>query len=260
VRDDGEAIYVDPPDDVFVADTLETQYPINSPRTRVRVADVRRGEMFFVCGDLDRGSHPRAQSAYRDGDGWILRSPRQRMLLVTDAIRDRYRARISFLYWAGGIFAIIFVVAHALITGPFLAAAIFGTHTMGNVIDAGTWVTVNKGNKTTHYRLTARTPDGVVVTQEVSRRLFDAMWPEKSDENATIPVLETLHSADASYIGLEPSLFGFWLFGGTMLSVAAAIVAQAAYRKRVPWYDMPKLNEHGGSGYWVEPRPANPVV
>jgi hypothetical protein len=259
-REDGETIYVDPPDDVLVVDELETKYPIKAPRTRIRFADVRRGETFFVYGDLDRGPHPRAQSAYRDGDGWILRSPRQRMLLATDAIRERYRARVSYLNLVGGFLALMFVLAHVLITRPFLEAALFGTHTSGNVIDHRTWVTTHKGNQTTHYSLTAQTPDGLVLTQEVSRRLFDAMVPTQPDQDAaTIPVLESGHSPSSSFIGLEPTLLGFWLFGGVMVSITAAIFTVMGYRTRVPWYDRPKLNEHGGSGYWIEPRPQNPV-
>lgn len=261
VRDDGETIYVEPPEDVLVVDDLDTKYPIDAPRTRVRFADVRRGEQFFVYGDLDRGAHPRGQSAYRDGSGWILRSPRQRMLLATAAISGRYRERIHYLNLVGGVSAVIFVILHAFITMPFLEAAFFGTRTTGTVVDRKTWVTTNKGNKTNHYSLTVKTPDNLVFDQEVSHVLYEAMIAERvGDDPASIPVLETAHSERASYFGFEPNLLVFWLLFGTIVWLTTVIIVALEYRNRLPWYDRPKLNEHGGSGYWVEPRPQNPVV
>jgi hypothetical protein len=261
VRDDGETIYVEPPRDLLVVDSLETKYPIDAPRRRIRVSDVRRGERFFVYGDLDRGAHPRARGAYRDGSGWIMRSPRQRMLLATDAIRGRYKERIAYLYLVGGIWAAIFVLAHAFVTAPFLKAALFGTRTTGTVIDHRTWVTTNKGQSTTHYGLTVQTADGLILSQEVERPLFDAVSPAKPGdvEAATIPVLEAGRSERTSYLGYEPNLPGFWIFIGALVSIVAIILTVSGYRSRVPWYDRQKLDEHGGEGSWVEPRPHNPV-
>lgn len=183
------------------------------------------------------------------------------MLLATDAIHHRHQERISFLNLVGSLLAVSFIVVHVCLTASFLDAAVFGEHTTGQVTYGETWVTSNKGHRTTRYSLTVKTPDGLVLTREVPRKLFEATWPLRPGEDAaSIPVLETGQSTSSSYFGFEPGLLRLGLFVAVFGSLVAAASTLAGYRRRAAWYDRAKLNERGGSGAWNEPRPQKPVL
>jgi hypothetical protein len=262
LQDGGDPVYVEPGNDVFVVDTIENRYPDDMPRFRIRAADVRRGEEFYVYGDLHLGPHPRARTAYRDGGtGWVLRAPqRGPMLMASEIIRDRYRSRISFLRSSAYVAGVLFVVTHGLCTAPYLVASFFGRHTTADVADTHHWATRDKHNAIIqHYSLHVVTDDGLSIEQEVGREAYFRVSSVRDrGDTAVVPILRTSWSA-ATYIGEEAYVSVlFPILGGIFASLGLLLV-YGVYQQQIPWYDRRKLVEHGGPGKWIESRPGAPV-
>ena len=262
VRDDGEQVYVEPSEGALIVDSLETRYPTELARKRVRAADVRRGERFFAYGDLVEGLHPRARQGYRDGLGWILRTPRtDRMLLATQAIRDRYAPRILFLRRSALWLAVGFCIFHGLVTLPFVAARLFGTVPAADVTGTSTYLTHNKGNTTTHYVISARTADGFALVSDVPQVAFTEVGRVRAYGGAPVqvPILRTFDWSYASYLGDEPSVSLLGVILGVTGALFLLLIVRLGYGNTIAWYDRAKLSEHGGTGHWRETRPASPV-
>jgi hypothetical protein len=256
VRPDGDSIYVEPDEDARVVDLLATKYPLDAPQHRVRSADVRRGEEYFVYGDVARGPHARALEGYRGGLGWIVRAPRRgRMLLATEAIRDRYEARVAFLRAGGVLLALAFLLLHALFTAPFFVASFFGTHTTALVTATDTYVTTSKNTHTTHYTLTARTSDGFTLEQEVPRDVYNVAHGR---DVVSVPLIRCGNSTWASFLGTEAYVFWGWLVFGVVGTGVSWLLLSLAYGRRYAWYDRAKLVERA-EGLWVETRPTAPI-
>jgi hypothetical protein len=261
VREGAAPVYVEPSEDALVVDTLDTSYPSDMPNQRVRTADVKVGEEFFAYGDLVEAPHPRAHDAYRGSIGWVLKPPRRgRMLLATEGIRDRYQKRISTLQNQGLLFVALLCLSHALFTLPFLCAAVVGTRTTTHVTRTNTFITKNKNTTTRHYQLITRTADGFALDQEVPFGTYDnARRAIANGETVTVPLIRTFDSPWASYVGADPYISSIWILLGAMTATIAVIIARVRYLAAYSWYDRKKLAEHGGSGHWVEPRPAAAV-
>jgi hypothetical protein len=260
VREDGESIYVEPDRGVLVADSIETRYPDDKPMRRLRVADVKRGEYYYAHGDLHRAAHPRARGGYRDGIGWVLRpSRRERMILATDAVAARYEGRAAFLRKHALWSAAFFVVLHAFFTLPFLSASLFGQRTTTHVVKTATYVTHNKNSTTTHYALDTRMADGFTMREDVPRDLYLAIGRRiASGASVDVPIVRTGDWEAATFLG-EPYVTVFWLFFGPITLVVSLLIQSVAYRRAHAWYDQKILEEHGGSGHWVETRPGTPI-
>jgi hypothetical protein len=261
VRGDGQTVYVEPGESALVVDSLETKYPTDMPIGRVRWADVRREEIFYAYGDLVEGLHPRAQEGYRGGPGWMLRRPPSgRMLLATEAIRDRYKGRVSFLRRAGLFLAVTFCALHAVFTAPFVAASLFGTHTTAEVTSSGQYMTRTKGNTTTHYWITVRADDGFTLKEYVERDLYDVLANAKARGPVTVPLLRVGSWEGACFVGDQPYVYGAWVFFGTVGLVITLLVMRFTYTTSFAWYDRKKVNEHGGPGHWDKTGPTAPVA
>jgi hypothetical protein len=281
-RDDGQLVYVEPGDDLLVVDALERVYPQARPGVRLRIADVRRGERFYAYGDLHRAHHPSAAGgAYRGGGiGMVLRPPsrasRGRMLLATDAIRDRHSRQIALLWRWGALFGVAWTLLNAVFNVPFVEAALLGRSDRGDVVSHRVFTTRNKNSTTTHYELTVECADGFVLVQEVPSSTYtsvvrdtpSSMFAEPVNEpvepgaepaRVKIPLLRVGDSTRASFLGSAPSIHTVWLaisLGGLAVAVAVSVFE---YRRRAAWYDRKKLNERGGTGHWNEVRPYAPV-
>jgi hypothetical protein len=261
IREGAPPIYVEPDENALVVDSLETAYPPDMALRRIRTADVKVGEYFFAYGDLHEAPHPRARDAYRGSVGWVMRPPRRgRMLLATEGIRDRYAARISYLYKWGAICATLFCFLHACFTAPFVAATVLGTRTTTEVTATHTYVTHNKNSTTTHYELLTSTPDGFALTQEVPFSVYShAKQIVDRRETLVVPLVRTRDWVWASYLGQDAYIQGPWIIMGAFSAALLLFILWFTYKTKYAWYDKKKLGEPGGSGHWVEPRPGAPV-
>jgi hypothetical protein len=256
----GEPVYVEPDPGALVVDEIESRYPLDRPRCRTRTADVRRGEMFYVYGDLARGAHPRARSAYRDGSGWVLRAPRDgRMLLATSALQHRYRDRARFVALFAILAVPVFVVFHAMFTYPYVAARLNGQVVSAELDRVWTYETTYKGRTRTHYALRIVAPGRAPEGYEVDQVTYD--WAEAAahaDTPAKVPAVVSPWTSTV-FLGPEPYVSPFAGIMGALLVVAASGGGLFVFFTKAPWYDRKRLNERGGSGHWVEPRPGAPV-
>ena len=88
VRPDGEAVYVEPGQDLLIVDSLVTRYPNETPAAASAPPTCAAERNSTSMETLHEGMHPRARGAYREVTGWIPRPPRGGpMLLATEAIR-----------------------------------------------------------------------------------------------------------------------------------------------------------------------------
>jgi hypothetical protein len=257
----GEPVYVEPDVRAFVVDDIESTYPIDRPLRRIRVADVRRGETYYAYGDLARGPHPRARSAYRDGTGWILRVPRgDRMILATSVLRDRYGARARFLLVTALLAIPVFVAFHAFATYPYLATLFAGEVTSARVDRAWTYDTTNKGRTTTNYAMSIIVPGAPPETHRISLETY--RWIQRARAEGgpvAIPVVQAPRWTSVVYLGDAPYVSTFVIVFASIFAGALGLTAFVLYSKVGPWYDRRRLNEHGGDGHWIEPRPGAPV-
>jgi hypothetical protein len=261
---DERVVYVEAADDVLIVDTLGTSYPDDLPQQRVRAAKVKHGETIYAYGDLFTGQHARAGgAAYRDGSlGFILRPPRTgRLLLATDAMRDRYDKRVSFLLIAASIVTAAWLAFHAAFTVPTLVASFFGTASTTRVTWASTYVVRGKNGSTTYYSLHTETDDGIQLVADVPYQTWYAVKTAQTPRNTVhVPLLRVGDSEYASFIGRRPHASMGAMVAGVIFALIAFGVIAGVYTGRRAWYDRKKLVEHGGSGHWVETRPHVPIT
>jgi hypothetical protein len=262
VRDDGIIVYVEPNERALLVDSLTTEYPPKMPMYRIRRAQLRVGEELHAYGNLFDAPHPRAREhsgggAYRGAaTGLVMRAPQGApMLLASEALSDRYAARIRFLRTTAIVLAIGWTAFHALFTAPFLITSFFATRTTTALVGTTSFVTRNKNNSTTHYVLETKTSDGFTLDDEVDLETWEAARAvHAGGEAASIPIMRVGDSKSLSELGTEP-------YGSTPAMICAFVffaiaflVVGLSYGTKLAWYDRKKLNEHGGSGHWVESR------
>lgn len=243
----------EPNEDALVIDGLETVLPKHMRMKRLRTADVKEGETFYVSGDLHRSAHPRARSAYRDANlGWVMRPPRRdRMLLAPNVLAERYTTRALLLRNASVMFVACFLLMHSIFTVPFFLATAFGERTEAAAVNFRTFETRSKSTTIIHYVIALQTDDGTTFDAEVPGNTWRAVGSESSPR---IPVLKMPRFERASFAGDHPSMNAVALilfcFGWT----AAFLVLRVKSLQKVPWYDTNKFNERGESGHWNELR------
>lgn len=253
LRDGGEPVMVEPGDDVFVIDDMQTTYRDQGHERRCRYCDVESGETFSAYGTLVRAPHPRAASGYRDGTGWVLRPPANgRTYLASGAIKDRYPNRIQHLQRWGVGALLAFVAFHALATVPYLVASFAGEREEAQIVSHRTWITTNKNSRTTHYGLTARTASGYTFEREVPSSTYD-LGIRYEGLGTRVPSVHFSDWSWAAYLGDRPTMNGIAIIVGIVGSAIAAGAFAASYGAKHAWYDRKKLSEHGGSGHYTGP-------
>lgn len=250
VTDQGETVLVEPGEDAFVIDEMETTFAGCPTMGRKRYCDVERGETFSAYGTLVRQPHARAASAYRDGMGLVLKRPANgRMYLASASIKDRYTQRIAHMRKWGIVSALVFVAFQAIFVAPYLATALFGTRDLARVVHHRSWVTHNKNSTTTHYAVSVYTESGVSFEREVTSPAYaDLGLLERTGEK--VPTVHLGDSDYAAYLGDRPTLNGIAVILGLCSGVGALIGFFATYRAKKAWYDRDKVSDHGGTGHY----------
>jgi hypothetical protein len=248
----GPVVAVEPGNDVLIVDSLATRYPDETPGRRVRAATVRQGESVYVYGDLHEGP---GGGVYRGGSAFVLRPPRSgRVLVATEAMRDRYTASIRYLA-ACATLAFGVLGLCELMLGGFTLATFFGSHETAQVANINHYQTRSKSNLIDHWAVYATTYDGFVIRDEVNALAYAEISAErKRGESVAVPVVRTGNLQWASFIGTEPYSLGVWLLFSVLFEVAVFFFVLATYRSRAAWYDKKRVGEPGGTGHWIETR------
>lgn len=253
-REGAETVLVEPGDDVFVIDDMQTTYRNCGSEGRLRYCDVEAGEEFSAYGTLVRGPHPRAVGAYRDGAaGYILKPPANgRMYLASGTIKDRYKERISYVRkWAIAL-GLVLAAFHGFFTTPFLAATFFGVSDPAQVVSHRTWVTHNKNSTTNHYAVSVVTEGGTAFEREVTYSTY-ATLSRIEHTNARVPTVHFRDWEAASYLGDRASMSGVALLIALGAGIIALVVYMTSYASKCAWYDRKKLSEEGGTGHYTGP-------
>lgn len=249
--DRGEAILVEPSDNVFVVDEIETRDVPGAIGQRVRVCEVSEGEVFSAYGTLVRGAHPRGRATYRDSEqGWILKPPRTgKMVLASETIDARYSKRASFVRTWTAVLTVAWALFNGIFAVPFLAAAAFGEHEIAEVTSFRTWVTRSKNSTTTHYAVNVLTESGHRFEREVSGRTYYGLERLHVATGVRVPVVQAFEWESASYLGDHPTMNGIVLFIGLTAAGLSAGFFYSGYRGAYAWYDKRRLSEQGGKGH-----------
>ena len=185
-------VRVEPDDDVLLVDRLDVLEPGN-PRSRR--AELTNGETAYVSGVIGRGWHARASarrgadglaaempsahgSAYRGGptDGLVLRPGRDRMLVSTEPLDQRYvrlaKAHRLFTFVLG----LALAFASTVVFGPAVLTEAFGKTVDAEVLLVRHWTTNGKHGPNHHYAATARytaaTGRSVLLTEDVNEDVY----------------------------------------------------------------------------------------
>ena len=257
VREGMAQVYVLPTRDALLVDDLETLFPKGMPLQRVRRADVRAGEEFYVYGDLHGSHHPTTEeNPYRGnmGTGFTLRPPRGAvMIFATSALEHRLRGRFRTLWVACAILFAHFVAFHALVSVPFATLAFRGEAATAEVISQSVYLTKTKSGMVAHHFLVARTQDGVKLAGEVPDRTAERIKSARDSQGAvSVPIVYVPGAPALSALGAYAHV-SVWTLIFNLLFVAGCLSATSfVYRSTLPWYDKKRLNESGGHGHWSD--------
>jgi hypothetical protein len=246
VLDSGERVRVEPPDDVFLIDSLEEKSR-ESRMFRTYAAQLEQGERATVTGILRREQSTGATSAtagYRDqGTAFVLRGVRgERMLISTEPLPERHRRWARFYAVTTAIVGAIFLFAHLVLWAPFHALNVRGVDADAVVKDRSTWVVKGKST-TTHYKIFAHsTTYNVDLADETTAAAYNS-----AVKGQPVPFLIVPTSPATFQIGLAPgvSVFNIMLF--THPTIFGLVGFFLLRKKRLAWYEQ-KLVTHNLTG------------
>jgi|GEM_PF-2583410 len=252
----GTVVRVEPDDDVFLVDKLDSLEPGN-PRTRR--AELTNGELAYVSGVIGRGWHARVDtrrsaddasmpsahgSAYRGGptDGLVLRAGRERMLVSTEPLDQRYVRQAK----AHRLFALLLgfalAVAATLAFGPAVVTEIFGKTVDTEVISVRHWTTSGKGGPNHHYAATARytDPSGhvVVLSADVREEIFDAFQEKRLTR---LPFVVAFDVALFSCLGTRVTISAALAIGSVFVTLVLLLLYRSALGGAREWYDQRRV-------------------
>lgn len=179
----GERVRVEPGSNVLLVD--EPNRMMWTEKTvRTRIAELTANETVIVEGILTRGLDPegREGNSYRNNKmGWIMRpAPGERMHLSAENLGVRHEIRAKDYDSTATVlrFLVVFIQLFFL---TYHARNLLGSDACAQIISKDTYVTTNKGNRTTHYRLWLDVPgtEWKKVDREVARD--DYKQVEKGD-------------------------------------------------------------------------------
>lgn len=250
----GTVVRVDPDDDVFLVDALDA---LEFGNPRMRRAELTNGEKAYVSGILFPGFHPRLDarnaaaadgsvqgSAYRGGptSGLVLRPGRERMLVSTEPLDQRYvrQARVHGMFVA--IFGVALVLASTLLFGTTIVTQLFGKTQEVDLVTGRHWTTSGKGGPSHHYTLTGRyaNPNGRLVTLEddVNAQTFD-QW--KLNRLEHLPFVVAFDNPTFSNVGDHVTIHLWRGFFGIVLVAGLLGFYQTRLNAARQWYDKKRV-------------------
>lgn len=256
----GTVVRVEPDDDVFLVDALDS---LEQGNPRVRRAQLTTGEQAFVSGVLGRGwvarsgkdgpgdveAIPSAHgSAYRGGptEGLVLRAGRERMLVSTEPLQDRYVRQAK----AHRLFAFIFGLALAFTLtidfGTVIVTEIFGRPVDADITAVRHWTTSGKGGPSDHYGATARyTSEAgavVVLDTEIQREVYDAYQAKR---NTRVPFVVAFDRPALSSLGTRVTTDAARVIATFFVTLLSLFLYRSALRGAREWYDQRRVVTRG---------------
>jgi hypothetical protein len=242
----GQLVLIEVSKDVELRDPL-TRIERYAETERTHIAEVEDGDEVFAVGEL---SGVRASSGpYRDGEARpVLRAPRLSKMIIScerPGEADGARARFHFGWLVATVTWMVFCTT--VVFGNFATLMLGHSQIETTPESVGQWRVWVKpkgrpGGWQYHYAVRARTSDGRLVEDEISRQLYD----EVLEGTVTrLPfIVSSLRSSVVQYGTVPlanvaaPSLAGLGAFGLSFLYLSFASM-------NLPWYRQRKVVESG---------------
>ncbi len=233
-------IRVEPTRDVYLVDEMDGKIRVDL-KNRTRFAQLTPGESVYAVGELVRAHDPEAagaSSGYRSSrDVFVLR-PRanESMLLSSEPLGKRYRARASFYSSSLAWFVVAFTAFHLAMINYHLRQ--FSGETILTTITKLDHYTTkdDDGDDVHHYRVVAKAPSGKDISDHI-----DAMDFFRLQEGGEVPFRWVPGGPSASTIGPDVTV-SFLAMGVLPLLWVVWAAFRGVERDRKPWYER-KVND-----------------
>lgn len=232
-------IRVEPTRDVYLVDEMDGKIRVDL-KNRTRFAQLTPGEQVFAVGELVRAHDPEgagASSGYRSSrDAFVLR-PRagESMLLSSEPLGKRYRARASFYSSSLAWFAAAFTVFHLVMINYHLRQ-FTGETILTTITKLDHYTTKDDdGGDVDHYRVFLKAPSGKDINDHVDMLPFMAL-----KEGQTVQV-RWVRDSSASTIGPDVTV-SFFALGVIPLLWVVWSAFRSVEGDRKPWYES-KVND-----------------
>jgi hypothetical protein len=242
----GQLVLIEVSKDVELRDPL-TRIERYTEKERTHIAEVEDGDEVFAVGEL---SGVRASSGpYRDGEARpVLRAPRLSKMIISceqPGEADSGRARFHFGWFVGTAAWMLFCAT--VVFGDFTTLSLGHRGVEAAPESVGQWRVWFKpkgrpGAWQYHYAVRARTSDGRLLEDEISRQLYDDV---REGTVTRLPfIVSTLRPSVVQY-GTAPVAYT----GATAISAVGAFGLWFLYLSfssmNLPWYRQRKVVQSG---------------
>jgi hypothetical protein len=253
----GTIVRVEPDDDVFLVDKLDV---LEAGNPRSRRAELTNGEKAYVSGIIRSGSHARVDarraadaaahgSAYRGGptDGLVLRSGRDRMLVSTEPLDQRYVRLAKAHRLFAALLGLSVALAGTAVFGRTLVTEAFGKTVDAEIFSARHWTTSGgEGGPHHHYSVTARYPDAsghdVELTSEVRQNIYDGFQARRV---LRVPFVVAFDNPTFSCLGVRASTDATRCIVSMFVTVLLLLLYRSALGGAREWYDQRRVVTRG---------------
>jgi hypothetical protein len=254
----GTLVRVEPDDEVFLVDALDS---LQAGNPRIRRAELTNGEQAYVAGSIGKGFHARTDaqraraadhsadnassgSPYRGGpsEGLVLRAGRDRMLVSTEPLDQRYVRQAKAHRLFAAIFAFALVLVATFDFGPAIVTEIFGAPVDAEITSARHWTTRGKGGPHHHYAVVAHYTDArgqnVVLDTEVRQEVHDAYNAKRLTR---LPFVVAFDSPTFSSLGTRVTTDATRSFVTVLVTLALFLFYRSALNGAREWYDQRRV-------------------
>jgi len=253
----GTVVRVEPDEDVFLVDKLDV---LEAGNPRSRRAELTNGEKAYVSGVIGKGFHARVDarrasdasdaasaahgSAYRGGpvDGFVLRTGRDRMLVSTEPLDQRYVRQARAHRTFAAILGFSLALASFAIFGPTLVTEAFGNTVDAEIVSARHWTTSGKGGPNHHYTVSARYPGAtghtVELTGEVRQEIYDGFQAKRI---LRVPFVVAFDNPTFSCLGVRASVDSTRCIVSVFVMLVLLLLYRSALGGAREWYDQRRV-------------------
>lgn len=243
VRTNGERVRVEPDSKVFLIDKLDVTERTGHEQ-RIRRARLSPGEHVFILGEMVRAPDPKLGGYREAAEGWVLRPPRgERMLVSTEPLEDRHRARARIWFHLAWIGAALLLAWHGLLFADVHAKALFGHVITKTAVDKSwsrKWVKPSKGRAywAYYYWVDATGSDGTRHSTQVDSSSYQAI--EAGTELSYLQV-----DGKSLQIGAKACAGDGSSFFGVVVAAIWAVIYLVVILSTRPWWMRKQVIESG---------------
>lgn len=236
-------IRVEPTRDVFLVDDMDGLIRVDLMK-RVKFAELTPDEEIYASGELVRAQDPEIigeTSGYRSAPETLVLRPRpgESMLLSSEPLGDRYRARVRFYTAACRGLIIAMLAFHVAFVG-FHLRTFFGETITTTITNLEHYTTKDDDDDDIHhYRVWVETPRGVSLSDHVHGEVFRNLKVGDEVPFRWVP----WGFSTAATIGADVTVH-FMGFSVVPILAIVYLVYRYTEKNSKPWYDR-EVNDSG---------------